>query len=103
MKKFLCLILILSTLLITGCSTNDYPETGENITVEEQGDLTITYIYDYGNYRVIAKNVYDNTTGITTEYSYYYKNNGWGTNLIGTSVVITSKEGEIISQFTTEN
>ena len=103
MKKFLCLILILSTLLITGCSINDYPEAEENITVEEQGDLTITYIYDYGNSYVIAKNVYNNTTGITTEYSYYYKNNGWETNLIGTSIVIISKEGEIISQFTTEN
>ena len=104
MKRILCLILILFTLLLSGCSSDTKTSDSENhVFIETHGDLITTYIYNYDNSKVLSKNTYDNITGITTEYSYYYHNNGWGTQLVGTSIVVISKEGEIISQFTTEN
>lgn len=94
MKKIIfSLLSILIVLTLCGCSV----ENKDNIYTEIQDDVTITYIYDGAN--VVSKNIYNMSTGITTEYVYFYHNNGWGTNIAGVSVVTITKDGQIINQF----
>ncbi len=97
MKKIIVNLLIFLMLIsLCGCSNcNECSERNKTYT-EAKGDLLITYIYS-GDY-VISKNIYDKNTDITTDYTYYYENNGWGNNLVGMNIVTITRDGEIIDQ-----
>ena len=107
MKKIIVSLFIFSMLvLLCGCgsesangsdsSSNDSKKNVRAYT-ETQGDLLLTYIYDRGN-NVISKNVYDKNTGITTDYTYFYYEDGWGKNVVGVNIVTITKDGKIIDQ-----
>ena len=96
MKKILiCLLTIFITLTFCGCSQE---EEKLRTHTETQGNLQITYTCAYDDI-VVSKNIYDTNTGITTEYFYFYKNNGWGEHLIGTTVITIDKDGQIIDKY----
>jgi hypothetical protein len=80
-----------------GCSESKAEEP--KIHTEIQDNLKITYIYDEWGSIVVSKNVYNMDTEVTVEYVYFYENNGWGTQLIGVSVITTTKDGQIVNQF----
>ena len=86
-------IIILILISLCGCSNVD----NNQVYTETQENLLITYIYDEGD--IISKSVYNNSTEITIIYTYYYNNNGWGRNVVGTSVISVTKDGEIIDTF----
>lgn len=91
MKKIIiCLLIIFIMMMSCACSQE------ERLYTEAQGDLQITYAYN--GTLLVSKSVYDVSTGITTEYCYFYENTGWGAYIVGTSVV-TIKGGQIIAGF----
>lgn len=99
MKKIIINLLVFLMLIsLCGCSNSSNPnEDSKTVYTEEEGNLLITYIYDYDD--IISKNVYDKNTGITTDYTYFYHNNGWGKNLVGINIVAITKDGIIIDKF----
>lgn len=101
MKKIIVnLIAFLMLISLCGCcnsSSSDENSKKNQVYTETQGDLLITYVYDYND--VVSKNVYDKNTGITTDYTYFYNNNGWGKWLVDVSIVTITRDGKIIDQF----
>lgn len=96
MKKItICLLSILMMFVLCGCSQK---EEAPRTHTETQGNLQITYTYSYDDI-VVSKNIYNTNTGITTEYFYFYENNGWGEHLIGTTVITIDKDGQIIDKY----
>lgn len=95
-KMVICLLSIFIMLVFCGCSQTE--EELQTYT-ETQGNLQITYTYGYAHSVIISKNIYDVDTGLTTEYSYFYENKGWGAQLIGISVITIDKDGQIIDEF----
>lgn len=90
MKKIIiCLLIIFIMMMSCACSQE------ERVYTEIQGDLQITYTYSKDCILLMSKSVYDASTGITTEYCYFYENTGWGALVVGMSVV-TIKNGQII-------
>lgn len=97
MKKIaICLLCIFMVLVLCGCSQIE--EEKQRTYTETQGNLQITYIRSYDDI-VVSKNIYDTNTGITIKYFYFYENNGWGSHLIGTTVVTIDKDGQIIDKY----
>lgn len=97
MKKSILTSLFLLTICLTGCGEVAEPE--KRISTEMCGNLCITYMYNMQDNTVISKNVYDESTGVTTEYVYYYEDRGYGEKLVGMNVVTISKDGEVIGEF----
>lgn len=100
MKKIIALVLCLFILLLCGCSKKDTYEPAQEYKykqVEQIDNLTITYIYDPAEQHILSRNIYNKETGITTEYTYYYKEDGWGSHLIDSDVRTIDKDGNIIS------
>ena len=96
MKKIaICILSVLIMMMFCGCSTEEKPQ----IHTETQGDLRITYIYNDTLDAVVSKNVYNASTGLTTEYFYFYEEKGWGEQLVGSSAVTFDQEGKIIDKF----
>ena len=96
MKKCILGILFTLTLCLTGCGATE-PE--KRTSTEVCGNLYITYMYNLQDDTIISKNVYDETTGITTEYVYYYIDAGHGEKLVGVNVITITKDGEIVGEF----
>lgn len=97
MKKIIAsIIIVLMFISLCGCSNTNKNQ----VYTETQGNLLITYIYDEDD--VISKSVYNNITEITVTYTYYYNNNGWGRNVVGSSIISVDKDGNIIDRFESE-
>lgn len=90
----ICMLSIFIMTLFCGCSSETEPMTRTEI----HNDLEITYTYNNAGSTVISKSVYNTNTGITTNYFYYYTE-GYSEQLVGSSVVVVNRDGEIISQF----
>ena len=81
-----------------GCDSK--PEVNKRqVYTETKDGRQITYVYDDDNTSIISKNVYNEDTGITIEYFYFYENTGWGDKCIGGGVVVIDKDGNVVGKF----
>lgn len=95
-KKFLILGLILViSLMFCGCS-EQINTPNPNTLTETIGNEQIVYTYNDDEQIISSKTIYDLTTGITTEIIYYHKDNGWGEQLIGSSIYIYDNTGKLL-------
>lgn len=97
MKKVILILMVVSMMFVfCGCSER---EKEPRTYTEIHGNITITYTYDEYNSSIVSKNIYNADTGLTTEYSYFYEDIGRGDKLVGISVVIIGKDGQIIDSY----
>ena len=98
-KKLIIVFLLLAVLCLSGCSDGD--EVRYSTKTETTGSMQTTYVFDTYNDHLFSKTVYNENTGFTTEYSYFYGDyfDGSYRNLSGVSMVVITKEGEVIGQY----
>lgn len=96
MRLTFVFVIVFMLFIFCGCSVK---EKEPRTYTEMQGNITITYTYDEYNASIVSKNIYNTDTGLTTEYSYFYEDLGLGDKLIGISVVIIGKDGQIIDSY----
>lgn len=97
MKKYILGLLIMLSVCLIGCGS--IPEPEKRTSTELCENLYTTYVYNPKDDTIISKNVYDKTTGVTTEYVYYYTDEGRGKILVGFNVITISKEGKVMGEF----
>lgn len=98
-KKIIAIILTLLLLVgLCGCCDDTGTSLAEEQyhTTEEIGNRTITYVYHPSYNVILSKTEYNKTTDVTRETIYYYESNGWGMTLIGSSVTVYDRSGNII-------
>lgn len=98
MKKYILAIMFALSICLVGCGSAE-DNHNKRVQTEVIGNKQITYIYNLQNDTIVSKNVYDNDTGVTTEYVYYYTDEGRGDKLIGVNVITISKDGKVTGEF----
>lgn len=100
-KKIIICIVVALTMLFSmcGCKIVKYTEVDRhaNVQTEVKGDLQTTYVYHcYECDDLVSKTVYNTATKITTEYTYFYENRGWGRQPNGVNIITIQEDGTII-------
>lgn len=98
MKKYILAIMFVLSICLVGCGSAE-DNHHKRVQTEVIGNKQITYIYNLHDDTIVSKNVFDKDTGVTTEYVYYYTDEGRGDKLIGVNVITIAKDGQVTGEF----